>query len=89
MVAISCPSCGDTESIVRFGYNRSGTERLRCRACGRCFTPNGKSRAITPEKEKLIENCLAERMSQYGIARALGVSRDTVRKVRKKGHNGS
>ena len=43
-----------------------------------------KSRAVTPQKEQAIAAALAERISQRGIARALNVSRDTIRQVRKK-----
>lgn len=89
MVAIPCPSCGDTTSIIRFGRNRSGSERLRCKVCKQCFTPQDRSRVMTAEKQAQIERCLSERLSQRAIARALGVSRDTIRAVRKKGQNES
>ncbi len=89
MVALSCPSCGDVESVIRYGHNDSGSERLRCKACETCFTPAPRSRALTPEKAEQIERCLAERMSQRAIARALGVSRDTIRAVRKKARSAS
>jgi transposase-like protein len=89
MVAICCPSCGGTDAVIRYGQNRSGSERLRCKACKLCFTPQDRSRALTPKKQEQIEACLAERMSQRAIARALKVSRDTIREVRKKGPNGS
>jgi len=39
---------------------------------------------MTPEKEAVIVACLAERTSQRGIARALKVSRDKIRAIRKK-----
>ncbi len=86
MVALSCPHCGNIKDVIRFGTNRSGTARCRCQDCGRTFTLNPKSRALTAERQAAIERALAERISQQGIARMLGVSRDTVRKVRKKGH---
>ena len=39
---------------------------------------------MTPEKEEAIAAALVERTSQRGIAHTLKVSRDTVRRVRKK-----
>jgi len=84
MIALSCPHCGDT-AVIKFGTNRSGTPRCRCRGCGRTFTRSPKSRAMTPEREALILRALKERISQRGIARALRVGRQTVRAVRKKG----
>lgn len=88
MVAIACPHCGDKEKVVKFGTTGSGSARLRCGACKKTFTPQPKSRAVTPEQEAAIERMLCERTSQRGIARSLKVSRDTVRLVRKKGQEG-
>jgi transposase-like protein len=89
MIAISCPFCGDTASIIRRGYNRCGTQRLLCKVCQKRFTPDPVNRSLSEEKRELIENALAERMSQRGIARTFKVSRDTIRALRKKSPNGS
>jgi transposase-like protein len=83
-VTISCPHCGETDKVIRFGTNRSGTARCRCHACGKTFTLHPKSLKLSPEKEAVILNCLAERISQRGIARSLHVSRLTIRTLRKK-----
>ena len=87
MIAIACPHCQNREKVIRFGTNHSGTPRCRCKACGKTFTLSPKSRAVTAEKETAILGALAERISQRGIARALKVSRLTIRQVRKKGHS--
>jgi len=86
MVALPCPHCGTKKDVIKFGTNRSGTARCRCLACSRTFTPTPRSRALTPEKQAAIERALAERVSQQGIARMLKVGRDTIRRVRQKGH---
>jgi transposase-like protein len=87
MIALSCPHCHQSKNVIAHGFNRSGTARCRCQDCKRTFTPAPKSRSLTPEKETAIERALAERVSQQGIARMFQVGRDTVRKVRKKGHS--
>jgi transposase-like protein len=89
MVSVSCPSCGETASVVRRGLNRNGTQRCLCTKCRKTFTLNPKPRRISQEKITLIENALAERVSQRGIARTLGVSRNTIIAVRKKGQSES
>jgi transposase-like protein len=89
VIALSCPHCGDTASVIRFGYTDYDTPRCRCKACGKTFTLNPRSRDLSDQKREQIENCLAERMSQRAIARALGVSRDTIRAVRKKSASAS
>jgi len=89
MVALACPHCTDTALAARHGENRNGTERFRCGACGKTFTPDGRPRVLSYEKREQIENCLAERMNQRAMARAQGVSRDTIRAVRKKEQSAS
>lgn len=89
MIAIACPHCQDTDLVAPHGFNRSGTARCRCKACRKTFTLNGRPRVLSDEKQKQIERSLAERMSQRGIARALLVSRDTIRAVRKKRQSAS
>jgi transposase-like protein len=87
MVAITCPHCADTKQVIKFGKTAAGSARCRCKACGKSFTLAPKSRELTPQKERLILNALAERISQRGIARALQagqVGRQSVRNVRKK-----
>ncbi len=67
-----CPLCDLAEPVVRFGFNRCGTQRLRCKACGKTWTPKARSRALTAEKEALIAAALQERLSQRAIARTFG-----------------
>lgn len=84
MIAVVCPGCRGAERVIRHGTNPCGSARCRCKGCGKTFTLDPKSRAVTPQKEQAIAAALAERISQRGIARALNVSRDTIRQVRKK-----
>ena len=79
-----CPYCQDADPVVRFGTNRSGTQRLWCKICRQSFTPVPKERRVTPEKEERMTVLLRERLSQRAVARALKVSRDTIRRTLKK-----
>ncbi len=82
-----CPHCLEADPAIRFGVNRSGTQRLWCKTCRRAFTPKPRDRRLTPEKEEQITRALTERLSQRAIARTLKVSRDTIREVLKRGRN--
>lgn len=81
---ICCPFCQQAEPVVRFGYNRCGTARFRCKDCNKTFTPAPVSRAVTPEKEQRIIDALSERLSIEATARLLKVSKATIYKVLKK-----
>jgi transposase-like protein len=74
-----CPHCQAAAPVVRFGTNRSGTRRLWCKVCRKSFTPVPKDRRVTPEQEEQMAVLLRERLSQRAVARALKVSRDTLR----------
>jgi transposase-like protein len=87
MVALSCPHCHGSKNVINYGSNRSGTARCLCHDCKKTFTLLPKNRALSPENEAAIERALAERISQQGIARMFKVRRDTVRRVRQKGHS--
>ena len=80
----SCPTCLQSEPVIRYGHNRGGTQRLRCQACRKIWTPHPKSQRLSVEKEALIVAALGERLSQRAIARTFRVGRDTIRALLKK-----
>ncbi len=82
-----CPQCGLLEPVIRFGLNRCGTQRLRCKACGKTWTPKARSRQLSTEKEALIVAALGERLSQRAIARTFKVAGGTVQEILKKSLN--
>ncbi len=79
-----CPHCGLSERVVRNGFNRGGTQRLKCGDCAKTWTPEPNTRALSAEKEALIAAALQERSSQRAIARTFKVARTTVRDILKK-----
>ena len=83
MIAFLCSHC-QSPDVIRFGRNRNGTPRGRCKSCDKTFTLETRSRAVTAPKQAAIEAALAEHISQRGIARVLHVSRLTIRNLRKK-----
>ena len=69
-----CPRCGSAR-VVRNGRTKAGSVNLWCRGCDRCFVPDPKRAAITPEREALVRRLLLERLSLRAIARSAQVSR--------------
>lgn len=84
MVAIVCPHCHKSESVIKHGLTQAGSARCRCKDCNRAFTLNGRPRTLTPEKEALVLRCLEERTSIRGICRTARVSPNTVYAILKK-----
>ena len=44
-----CPNCGRVENQIKIGYNRSGTQRCRCKECGTRYTIAPKERVYSEE----------------------------------------
>jgi len=76
MITIPCRKCGSV-NIRKNGLTKAGSQKYHCKACdfyGTLTTLEEKQK----EKECLIEKLLCERISQRGIARLAGVSRNKV-----------
>jgi len=82
MIDIPCRKCGSI-NIRKNGKTEGGAQKYHCRDCnfyGTLVTQEEKQKI----KEELIEKLLCERLSQRGIARLVGVSRNRVISVIKK-----
>lgn len=79
-----CVHCGLRERVFRNGFNRGGSQRLKCGSCRGSWTPEPHTRALSAEKEVLIVEALHERLSQRAIARTFKVARTTIRALSQK-----
>ena len=76
MIGIPCRKCGSI-NIRKNGRTKDGAQKYHCKDCnffGTLITQEEKQK----EKEELIEKLICERVSQRGIARLAGVSRNRV-----------
>src|SRR5262250_2025054 len=69
----ACPACG-SERFKRNGHIHTGRQNHQCKACGRQFVCDATKGVITEEQRTLVERLLCEKISLYGICRAVGVS---------------
>jgi transposase-like protein len=76
-----CPHCHQADPVVRYGYNRGGTARCRCKDCKKIFTPKPNLRVTTPETQEKILRALSERLSIEAAARLLKVAKKTIYKT--------
>jgi transposase-like protein len=84
LTVTSCPHCHQSESVVRYGYNRGGSAKCRCKVCNKIFTPKPNLRQTTPQTEQRILRALEERLSIEATARLLQVAKKTIYTVLKK-----
>ena len=75
---MKCPKCLATTKQYKAGFNPSGSQRYRCGACRRVYTPEPKSRGYPSERRMLALQLYMEGNSQRAIARILKIGQQTV-----------
>ena len=73
-----CPFCHATANQHKFGFNRTGTQRLRCTACQHIHTPQRKHHGCDPALRKQALCLYADGLSFRRIARTLSVNHQSV-----------
>jgi transposase-like protein len=73
-----CPSCFSATKQVRAGFNDSGSQRFRCRVCGKVYTPAPHLLGYPVEMRQRVLQLYLEGNSRRAIARSLNISRQTV-----------
>ena len=84
----ACPKCGSKENQVDFGYNRSGTQRCRCKNCNIAYTLNPKTRAYPEEIRDEAIKIYYSGVSGRGVGKIMGFSKANVANWIKKNHRG-
>jgi transposase-like protein len=75
---MNCPRCHAGRQQIKAGFNRSGSQRYRCKNCGRVYTPRPNSQGYTDETRTKAVKLYLEGNSMRGVARALKVNHQTV-----------
>lgn len=75
---MKCPNCGQTENQIKKGYNRSGTQRIQCKECGKTYTTNPKKRAYSEETRQLAMKMYYSGVSGRGVGKALRMDKANV-----------
>ena len=73
-----CPKCGMTENQVKAGFNRSGTQRCRCRSCGTNYTLNPKKTAYSEEIKQAAIKTYYSGVSGRGVGHLFHMSKSNV-----------
>ena len=73
-----CPHCGKTERQVKSGLTRAGSQRYRCKLCGKRYTPNPKQKGYPRALRRQAVRMYVDGMNFRRIARHLGVHHQSV-----------
>lgn len=73
-----CPKCGSTENQAKKGYNRSGTQRCKCKECGAWYTINPKKREYPEETRQAAIKTFYSGVSGCGVGKIFGMSKANV-----------
>ena len=72
------PSCERDEYVIKSGLNRTGSQRYRCQACRRYFTPEPKPEGYDVTLRQQALQLYLEGTSLRAIGRLLGVHHQSV-----------
>jgi transposase-like protein len=73
-----CPLCGQAEGQVNKGFNRSGTQRCKCKECGVSYTKEPKRKEYPEETKQLAMKIFYSGVSGRGVGKVLGMSKANV-----------
>lgn len=74
----TCPRCHTTRFQVKDGLTRAGSQRFRCRACNKRYTPQPKPRGYSDDRKALAYRLYVDGLNFRRIARHLDVHHQTV-----------
>jgi transposase-like protein len=73
-----CPSCGAESKQHSNGHNRSGTQRIWCRHCGKTYTIEPKQREYPSETKDAAIKMYYSGVSGRGVANYFGFNKSNV-----------
>jgi len=73
-----CPKCGKEENQVKRGFNKSGTQRCKCKDCNIEYTIDPKKREIPEEVRQQAIKTYYAGASGRGVGKVFGFSKGNV-----------
>ncbi|MDR0222550.1 MAG: hypothetical protein LBI38_03305 [Oscillospiraceae bacterium] len=74
----ACPKCESVENQMNYGFNRSGTQRCKCKNCNRLYTLNPKTRAFSDEIRQAAIKTHYSGVSGCGVGRIFEMNKANV-----------
>ena len=73
-----CPNCKSNNRVQKAGFNRGGSQRMRCEQCKGYFTPHPKPQGYDPQLREQAVRLYLEGMSFRGVGKVLRVNYQSV-----------
>jgi len=70
-----CPKCGVKTAQIKAGLTPSGSQKYRCKECGKAYTPEPKKHGYTEEEKNLAIKYYYEGNSGRSTGRFFGMSK--------------
>ena len=74
----TCPYCQAREGQIKAGRTRAGSQRYRCKACERYYTPEPKEQGYSAAVRQQAVKLVADGVNFRRTARQLGVNPQSV-----------
>jgi transposase-like protein len=75
---MQCPHCDNQDQQIKSGRTEAGSQRYKCKACGRRYTPEPKPQGYSDEVRMQAVRLYVDGMNLRRIARHLGVNPQSV-----------
>ena len=73
-----CPKCNSIENQANFGFNKSGTQRCKCKDCNITYTLEPRQRAYSEEVRQDAIRTYYSGVSGRGVGKLKGFSKANV-----------
>ena len=85
---MKCERCKNEKEQIKAGKTKAGSQKYKCKVCGKVYTPKPKERNYSEEIKRQAIKLYMEGNSGRAVGRILGISKNTclywIRKYAKK-----
>ena len=73
---MKCERCKNENNQIKAGKTKAGSQKYKCKHCGKVYTPNPKERNYSEEVKKQAIKLYMEGNSGRAVGRILGISKN-------------
>ena len=73
---MKCERCKNENNQIKAGRTRAGSQKYKCKHCGKVYTPNPKGRNYSDEVKKQAIKLYMEGNSGRAVGKILGISKN-------------